>query len=974
MKRFFSTLIFATFMIFPVSVCAQTSGSTVPPPPYCTSSNPGAIYTNTSTSPATVYTCSYYNLTWQWVINPSYGGLVYYPTLPATCSGALPAFLAGWPNTVEYVCVQGHPQALGGGVGVVGQGTTGQAAIYPSNGNAVQGGTLGLSGGGTAATTASQALANLGALPLSGGTITGNLNVTGAFSAPTASLGPITPTGGSAATSLTNLGGVGKSFANSHSGRASSSALPSLFYALQNYNPQTKPTLLIAGFGSSVSVGATLPDASTQAPVSTFESNLITKLDPGGSYNWQVINMSVNGSTASQFPAAYIEMTTYALNGVTLASGGTGCAVGDWLTVNQGSTTRGGAVIVTSCSGGAVTGIKLSPYVGCLTFADTLTPSTSLYSVASGVATIPGPPSDCSITEQTGIESGVTVNITSVGGYQPVVTYLAYGMNDGGVLQYNGGQTFGGFSRKMTNAIETLKKLQSDVVLATTPHPAIVNYYSTLYPATLPPITQYYPYVVTPITPATVFPTYANSTPTLDAAGLGTPIEVVARYQFINQSMRSLANIEGVPVVDAETYWFAAMECETSATAIPSLACAGTTPLGSQSAAENAFFNASEYVHPNLLGHNLSYDAANSDFVAQIATQTSVLATMDSINGYSGVNIQSNSPSYSFSGLVNKSAPLAAWDIYSSYGDTTIPPLRISPAVGPIDANGNPVDIEAWRVDASTGDWVSKLPTAGYLGTNDVPFNSNCWNKHGDVYGALYGICTYTNYNVAANGTFTFTLPLFGGTNIAHGTVLIGWSQGGTVSGQSSRWDWRVSGGTLYLKQTDQFAYNNIAKFTVSSSGLVLTVTNGATAAAYFTTTITQDAGPGFAGTASSNVPHTTFTDYLNVTTLTSAGILTNDGSGNIGTTVFMATCGTTTTCANTAQANPRTEWGTVTLSSGTATVTGMTAWTSSTSFICNAWDTTTMANPAKAVYASTTSITVTGTGTDVVGYRCTGN
>src|ERR1035437_9787960 len=98
---------------------SQTSGNTPPPPPVCGSTNAGALYTNTGTSPATVYTCSYYNLAWQWVVNPSYGGLVSYPTVPTTCSGSLPVFLAGWPNTKEYVCVNGLPDAIGGyGTGV----------------------------------------------------------------------------------------------------------------------------------------------------------------------------------------------------------------------------------------------------------------------------------------------------------------------------------------------------------------------------------------------------------------------------------------------------------------------------------------------------------------------------------------------------------------------------------------------------------------------------------------------------------------------------------------------------------------------------------------------------------------------------------------------------------------------------------------------------------------------------------------
>ena len=114
MKRILSALIFIVCMIFPAVVCAQSSGPTPPPPPTCSQMIAGQLYTETGTNPYTVYTCSYYNLAWQWVVNPSYGGLVYYPTVPSTCSGALPVFLAGWPNTQEYVCVNGVPEAIGG--------------------------------------------------------------------------------------------------------------------------------------------------------------------------------------------------------------------------------------------------------------------------------------------------------------------------------------------------------------------------------------------------------------------------------------------------------------------------------------------------------------------------------------------------------------------------------------------------------------------------------------------------------------------------------------------------------------------------------------------------------------------------------------------------------------------------------------------------------------------------------------------
>jgi hypothetical protein len=90
-------------------------------------------------------------------------------------------------------------------------------------------------------------------------------------------------------------------------------------------------------------------------------------------------------------------------------------------------------------------------------------------------------------------------------------------------------------------------------------------------------------------------------------------------------------------------------------------------------------------------------------------------------------------------------------------------------------------------------------------------------------------------------------------------------------------------------------------------------------------------------------------------------------------------TCGSSTTCSNTPQPLPRIVLGTVTLSSGspsTAVVTGMTAWTATSSYVCTVSNMTTQADPVKVSNTSTTSITISGpnTVTDTVSYICVGN
>ena len=85
--------------------------------------------------------------------------------------------------------------------------------------------------------------------------------------------------------------------------------------------------------------------------------------------------------------------------------------------------------------------------------------------------------------------------------------------------------------------------------------------------------------------------------------------------------------------------------------------------------------------------------------------------------------------------------------------------------------------------------------------------------------------------------------------------------------------------------------------------------------------------------------------------------------------------CGTAAACSHTALTAANIIMGTVPLVTGTQTVTGFSpGFTSTSTFNCVTNDTTTITNPSKALPASATSITVTGTGTDVISYICSGN
>ena len=83
--------------------------------------------------------------------------------------------------------------------------------------------------------------------------------------------------------------------------------------------------------------------------------------------------------------------------------------------------------------------------------------------------------------------------------------------------------------------------------------------------------------------------------------------------------------------------------------------------------------------------------------------------------------------------------------------------------------------------------------------------------------------------------------------------------------------------------------------------------------------------------------------------------------------------CGAAAVCSDSLQANAFIQWGTVTLTAGSATVTGLHPYTSVASFGCTGTDTT-APNYVKVVPASATDVTITGTGTDTISWECHGN
>ena len=127
MRKFLLSFIFV--LLATIHVHAQSSGPNPPPPPVCSQSIAGQLYTDTTTQQ--VYSCNYYNLAWQWIEVPANGGLTSQQTPPGTCSGPLPVFVTGWPNTNLDVCINGVPTPIAaiGTLALTTTGTTGPATL-----------------------------------------------------------------------------------------------------------------------------------------------------------------------------------------------------------------------------------------------------------------------------------------------------------------------------------------------------------------------------------------------------------------------------------------------------------------------------------------------------------------------------------------------------------------------------------------------------------------------------------------------------------------------------------------------------------------------------------------------------------------------------------------------------------------------------------------------------------------------------
>ena len=166
---------------------------------------------------------------------------------------------------------------------------------------------------------------------------------------------------------------------------------------------------------------------------------------------------------------------------------------------------------------------------------------------------------------------------------------VVFGMNDGNTDLYHNGQTLSGVRTFLRQLVADIRAAGADPLVFTTPHPHTGRQtwtasLSIVYPASGQMIPD---------------DTLAESIVDVVAPS-GATVPCSYRHLRVNEVIRRACAELGVCVIDVEPFWFDAVAAND----------------------EDDLFDVGEVVHPNLLGHQLSYHASIDAFVAAVKANT----------------------------------------------------------------------------------------------------------------------------------------------------------------------------------------------------------------------------------------------------------------------------------------------------------------------------------------------------------------
>lgn len=158
---------------------------------------------------------------------------------------------------------------------------------------------------------------------------------------------------------------------------------------------------------------------------------------------------------------------------------------------------------------------------------------------------------------------------------------VVFGMNDGNTDLYHNGQTYPGVRTFIRQLVADVVADEADPIVFTTPHPHTGRQTWTASLGNAYPSGGRVP---ADNTGASIVNITTSS---------GATVPASYRHLRVNEMIRRACAELGACVIDAERYWFEAVAKH----------------------GEDALFDVGEIVHPNLLGHQLSYHAAIDQFV-----------------------------------------------------------------------------------------------------------------------------------------------------------------------------------------------------------------------------------------------------------------------------------------------------------------------------------------------------------------------
>ena len=197
----------------------------------------------------------------------------------------------------------------------------------------------------------------------------------------------------------------------------------------------------------------------------------------------------------------------------------------------------------------------------------------------------------------------------------PKVVLICFGMNDGQGPQFNSGQGFPACYNNMRSLCLKIRAAGADPIICTTPHPHSIRNNHSLFALAIP--MTYPTSVAAPVPDASLFPPISTSIITNDVLNNGKSIPYSHRHLRVNEAYRRVAVELGVTLIDVERYWFEAVGLY----------------------GENALYDAAESVHPNLLGHQLSYQRAIDDFIAAAFDPALIESNAGALAGRIGINV-----------------------------------------------------------------------------------------------------------------------------------------------------------------------------------------------------------------------------------------------------------------------------------------------------------------------------------------------